>query len=177
MPVIMKTEASFRKIAALKLAKFIKPEIEGNRNGYWRAGWYVCSALLFQGLLLSLLPNRAKAAILRGSGQKSAAASYANRGSRSSIPGSSAGDLVWLGEGAWIDNTCRVTIGSNVCVSQGARIFTGNHDWSDPAFAYFGKPITIGDGVWITAFQVVPRRANPPQRGRPRLAGTRGNSW
>ena len=174
--MIIKTDANFRKIPALKLAKFIQPEIEGNRNVFARAGWYVCSALLFQGLLLSLLPNRAKAAILRVFGAKVGRGFVCKPRVTIKYPWFLvAGDFVWLGEGVWIDNTCAVTIGSNVCVSQGVRIFTGNHDWSDPAFAYFGKPVTVGDGVWITAFQVVGPGAQIPSNVVVRLAGTRDN--
>ena len=61
------------------------------------------------------------------------------------------GDHVWLGETAWIDNHCPVRIGSHVCISQGACLFTGNHDWNDPAFRFFCTPIAIADGCWIGA--------------------------
>ena len=57
------------------------------------------------------------------------------------------GDHVWLGEGVWIDNHTTVGIGSDVCISQGAYLFTGNHDWNDPLFRFFCKPITVEDGV------------------------------
>ena len=57
----------------------------------------------------------------------------------------------WIGEDVWIDNLTSVTIGANVCVSQGAYLCTGNHDWSDPAFGLEVKPIKIEDGSWIGA--------------------------
>lgn len=62
------------------------------------------------------------------------------------------GDHCWLGERAWIDNLVPVTIGSNVCISQGAYLCTGNHDWADPGMGMMAKPITIEDGAWIGAF-------------------------
>jgi putative colanic acid biosynthesis acetyltransferase WcaF len=65
------------------------------------------------------------------------------------------GDHVWVGEKVWIDNHTSVRIGSNACVSQGAYLFTGNHDWTDPAFHFFCKPIEVGEGAWITAFCVI----------------------
>src|SRR5712664_3075710 len=40
------------------------------------------------------------------------------------------GEYSWIGEGAWIDSLGDVTIGAHVCLSQGAMIETGNHDWS-----------------------------------------------
>jgi putative colanic acid biosynthesis acetyltransferase WcaF len=67
----------------------------------------------------------------------------------------SIGDDSWIGEHAWIDNLVRVTIGSNACVSQGAYLCTGNHDWSDPAFGLIVKPIMIGDGAWVGAKSLI----------------------
>lgn len=57
----------------------------------------------------------------------------------------------WIGEDVWIDNLTSVTIGANVCISQGAYLCTGNHDWSDPAFGLEVKPIIVEDGSWIGA--------------------------
>ena len=61
------------------------------------------------------------------------------------------GDHCWLGEGCWIDNLDRVVIGSNVCVSQGAMLLTGNHDYTLASMPYRNAPITIEDGAWIGA--------------------------
>ena len=61
------------------------------------------------------------------------------------------GDYCWLGEGCWIDNLDRVSIGSNVCISQGAMLLTGNHDYTNPAMPYRNASITIEDGAWIGA--------------------------
>lgn len=65
------------------------------------------------------------------------------------------GDHVWIGEDAWLDSLARIRIGSHVCISQGAYLCTGNHDWSDPAFGLIVKPITIEDGSWIGARSTV----------------------
>ena len=67
----------------------------------------------------------------------------------------SIGTDCWIGEDCWIDNLAPVSIGSDVCLSQGVYLCTGNHDWSDPAFGLIVKPITIGDGAWIAAKAVV----------------------
>lgn len=65
------------------------------------------------------------------------------------------GDRVWLGEGCWIDNLDKVTIGNDVCVSQGALLLTGNHDYTRATFDYRNAPIVLEDGVWIGAKAVV----------------------
>ena len=61
------------------------------------------------------------------------------------------GNNCWFGEECWIDNLVPVTLGNNVCISQGAYLCTGNHDWSDPAFALIVRRIRIEDGAWIGA--------------------------
>jgi putative colanic acid biosynthesis acetyltransferase WcaF len=65
------------------------------------------------------------------------------------------GDHSWLGEDCWIDNLAAVRIGNNVCLSQGAYLCTGNHDWSDPVFGLIVKPINLGDGAWVGAGAIV----------------------
>lgn len=61
------------------------------------------------------------------------------------------GDNCWIGESVWIDNLDKVTIGSNVCISQGAMLLTGNHDYTVPSMPYRNAPIVIEDGAWIGA--------------------------
>ena len=65
------------------------------------------------------------------------------------------GNDVWLGENAWIDNLDEVIIGNNVCISQGALLLTGNHDYTLSTFDYRNAPIIIEDGAWIGAKTVV----------------------
>ncbi len=67
----------------------------------------------------------------------------------------SIGDHSWVGEDCWIDNLAPVAIGSHVCVSQGAYLCTGNHDWSDPAFGLILGPVTLRDGAWVGARAVI----------------------
>ena len=67
----------------------------------------------------------------------------------------SVGNNVWIGECVWIDNLDRVSIGDSVCISQGALLLTGNHDYASSAFDYRNAPITIADGAWVGARAVV----------------------
>ena len=54
-----------------------------------------------------------------------------------------------------IDNLDQVTIGNNVCISQGSLLITGNHDYTKVNFPYRNAPIVIEDGAWIGAKAVV----------------------
>jgi putative colanic acid biosynthesis acetyltransferase WcaF len=61
------------------------------------------------------------------------------------------GDYVWIGEKVWIDNLGSVSIGNNVCISQGAMLLTGNHNYHSETFDLMVRPIVVEDGVWIGA--------------------------
>jgi putative colanic acid biosynthesis acetyltransferase WcaF len=65
------------------------------------------------------------------------------------------GENCWIGEDVWIDNLENVVIGSNVCLSQGALLLTGSHEYNISSFLYSLAPITLEDGVWIGAKAVV----------------------
>ncbi|MEZ0243280.1 MAG: WcaF family extracellular polysaccharide biosynthesis acetyltransferase [Sphingomonas sp.] len=67
----------------------------------------------------------------------------------------SIGDHSWIGEQAWIDNLAPVTIGADCCVSQGAYLCTGSHDWTAPGFTLITRPITLEPGAWVAARAVV----------------------
>jgi putative colanic acid biosynthesis acetyltransferase WcaF len=67
----------------------------------------------------------------------------------------SIGDYTWIGENAWIDNLTHISIGNHVCISQGAYLLTGNHDFNKTTFDLMVKPITIEDGAWIGAKAIV----------------------
>jgi Acetyltransferase (isoleucine patch superfamily) len=65
------------------------------------------------------------------------------------------GDYSWVGEKVWIDNLADVTIGKHVCISQGAMLLTGNHNYSKPSFDLMVEGIVLEDGVWIGAQSMV----------------------
>ncbi len=65
------------------------------------------------------------------------------------------GENSWIGEHAWIDNLAPVTIGNDCCVSQGAYLCTGSHDWTAPGFELITRPITLEPGAWVAAKAVV----------------------
>ena len=65
------------------------------------------------------------------------------------------GNFVWIGEEVWIDNLAQVTIANNVCISQGALLLTGSHDYKKPGFDLVVKSIVVEEGVWICAKSII----------------------
>lgn len=65
------------------------------------------------------------------------------------------GNYVWIGEATWIENMAKVKIGNNCCLSQGAMLLTGNHNFKKITFDLVIGEITLEDGVWIGAHAIV----------------------
>jgi len=65
------------------------------------------------------------------------------------------GNNTWIGENVWIDSLVMITIGCNVCLSQGAVLITGSHNYKKPSFDLVTGSIILEDGVWIGALAVV----------------------
>ncbi|MBK0378185.1 WcaF family extracellular polysaccharide biosynthesis acetyltransferase [Mucilaginibacter segetis] len=61
----------------------------------------------------------------------------------------------WIGENVWIDNLVMVTIGSNVCISQGAFLQTGSHNYKKTTFDLITGNIVLEDGVWIGCAAII----------------------
>jgi len=140
------------EIAQLKvdLSRPDNSEYDKGRSPFLIALWHFFGAPLVRS---NLLPVPAlKCAVLRLFGARIGKSVYAKAGLRVKFPWYlSVGDYCWLGEDAWIDNLAPVTIGSSVCISQGAYLCTGNHDWSAPNMKLFRRPITLEDGSWVGA--------------------------
>jgi putative colanic acid biosynthesis acetyltransferase WcaF len=67
----------------------------------------------------------------------------------------SIGDNVWLGENVWLDSLGKIIIGPNTCISQGAMLITGNHNYKKSTFDLMVKDIILEDGVWLGAGAIV----------------------
>ena len=65
------------------------------------------------------------------------------------------GHNTWVGENVWIDCLVPISIGNNVCLSQGAVLLTGSHDYKKTTFDLITKGIILEDGVWIGALAIV----------------------
>jgi putative colanic acid biosynthesis acetyltransferase WcaF len=65
------------------------------------------------------------------------------------------GNHVWIGEQVWIDNLENVEIGHHVCISQGAMLLCGNHNYKKSSFDLMVGKIILEEGAWIGAQTVV----------------------
>jgi len=61
------------------------------------------------------------------------------------------GSYSWIGENVWIDNLEEVVIGDNCCISQGAMLLCGNHNYKKSTFDLITGKIVMEDGAWVGA--------------------------
>ncbi|MEO6849154.1 MAG: WcaF family extracellular polysaccharide biosynthesis acetyltransferase [Mucilaginibacter sp.] len=59
------------------------------------------------------------------------------------------GNEVWIGEKVWIENLVMITIGSNICISQGVVLHTGSHNYKKKTFDLMTGHVVLQDGVWL----------------------------
>lgn len=64
------------------------------------------------------------------------------------------GDRCWIGDGVWFHNRDRITVGSDVSISQETYLTTGAHAFRTD-MGLITRPIAIEDGAWITSRCVV----------------------
>jgi putative colanic acid biosynthesis acetyltransferase WcaF len=65
------------------------------------------------------------------------------------------GNYCWIGEHVWIDNLDHVMISDNCCISQGAMLLCGNHNFKKSTFDLITLPITLEEGAWVGAYSIV----------------------
>jgi putative colanic acid biosynthesis acetyltransferase WcaF len=119
-----------------------------------RVLWYVCNAVVFASWLIPV--SAPKRWLLRRFGARIGSGVVIKPRVNIKYPWRlSVGEDSWIGEGVWIDNVGRVDIDRDVCLSQGAQLLTGNHDYRDPAFGLLVGPIVIEKEAWVGAFSTV----------------------
>jgi putative colanic acid biosynthesis acetyltransferase WcaF len=118
-----------------------------------RVVWYMIHALFFR----SAFPvSSVKIALLRMFGARIGKGVVIKPHCSIKYPWNlTVGDYTWLGEEVWIDNLDRVTVGSHCCISQGALLLCGNHDYTRETFDLITRPIVLEDGVWVGAKSTV----------------------
>lgn len=138
---------------ASELEAYNAGDFQRGRSRAIEALWCIVQALF----LRSFVPGTAqRSAALRLFGARIGKGVVIKPGTRVKFPWKlEVGDHTWIGEDVWIDNLAFVKIGNNCCLSQGAYLCTGSHDWSKPSFDLIVKPIEIHDNAWIAARALV----------------------
>ena len=149
-PIMCTTETEEKSV---RLDLFANPEFSRGASWAVEFGWIILSGMLVE----SWVPgSRWRQALLRVFGARIGSGVVIKPRVRVKFPWRlEVGDHVWIGEGVWIDNLDRVTIGAHACISQGAYLCTGSHDWAKQSFDLITKPIQIGEGAWVAAHSVV----------------------
>lgn len=139
----------------------MKTNLAEYRNDWYMPGnpvkrllWYYTSLLFFQSYWLPFSPL--KVLLLRAFGAKVGKGVLLKPHVTIKYPWRlTIGNYCWIGERVWIDNLAPITIKSHVCLSQGAYLLTGNHDYSLASFDLIVKSIVLEEGVWIGAKAIV----------------------
>lgn len=133
----------------MRLDLFANPDFERGASRLTEAAWLVLSGLVVS----SWLPGSSwRRMLLRAFGAEIGSGVIIKPGVRVKFPWRlTLGDHVWIGESVWIDNLAQVTIGAHCCISQGAYLCTGSHDWRDPRFALITHPIVLEGECWVGA--------------------------
>ena len=109
--------------------------------------WWLISNLIFSN---AWTPSSLRPRILRIFGARIGSGVIIRRGIRVHFPWNlEIGDNCWIGEEVWFINHEKVTIGSDVCISQRSIICSGGHDYRSASLEYAHKPVEIKDGAWI----------------------------
>ena len=139
----------------------MKTQLDTFDNKWYKPGsrikiglWYFCNAIFLKNKYNPF--SKLKVSVLRLFGAKIGKGVVLKPSISVKYPWKlSIANNVWVGENVWIDNLDQVTIGSNVCISQGALLLCGNHNYKKSSFDLIVKPIELKDGVWIGAKSTV----------------------
>tara|TARA_B100001287_G_scaffold237831_1_gene210990 strand:+ start:18076 stop:18624 length:549 start_codon:yes stop_codon:yes gene_type:complete len=113
-----------------------------------RLSWYFINIIFFKSSLIPL--NKLKVFLLRFFGASVGKGVVVKPCVNIKYPWNlEIGNYVWLGENVWIDNLDKVTILDHSCISQGATLLCGNHDYFSSSFDLITQPITLEQGAWI----------------------------
>lgn len=137
------------RTAGRRLAGFTGHGYDKGRNPLWQFAWFLVSGAI---TIRWWCPPKIRVAILRGFGADIGDNVLIRHRVRIHWPWKlSVGDDSWIGEEAWILNLEPVSIGSDVCISQGVFLCTGSHHHRSPTFEFDNAPIVVEDRAWIAA--------------------------
>lgn len=135
------------------LSRFNNDWYKPGRNTFILSIWYLTNFLFFR----SFFPNYGfKRFLLRLFGAKVGKGVIIKPHVSIKFPWKLViGNHVWIGEGVWIDNLAKVTLKDHSCVSQGALLLCGNHNYKRSSFDLLVSEITLEEGAWAGAKTVV----------------------
>jgi putative colanic acid biosynthesis acetyltransferase WcaF len=136
------------------LASYQNKAYHPGGNAIKRLLWFYVNAVIFK---TSLLPiNAVKTNLLRLFGARIAKGVVIKPCVNIKYPWNlTIGQNTWIGENVWIDSLVIINIGANVCLSQGAVLLTGSHNYKKKTFDLITGSIILADGVWIGAGAIV----------------------
>ena len=141
-------------MSGVRLRNYDNSWFDPGRTAVWRALWFFFGLPVLRSQLIP--SSGVRVGLLRLFGATIGAGVVIKTGVRVKYPWHlTVGEDTWIGEECWIDNLTTVRIGSDCCLSQGAYLCTGNHDWTDPHFGLVIAPVTMGDGSWAGARSIL----------------------
>jgi putative colanic acid biosynthesis acetyltransferase WcaF len=131
------------------LSKFNNDWYNSGGNFFSRACWYIVSSWFFKSAFPFYAPKRF---FLRLFGAKVGKGVVIKPHVTIKYPWHLVtGNHVWIGERVWIDNLTNVTLKDNACISQGALLLCGNHNYRKTTFDLIAREIIIEEGAWVGA--------------------------
>jgi putative colanic acid biosynthesis acetyltransferase WcaF len=136
------------------LKSYSNSSFSHGKNIFFRFVWIICSSFFFKTDIP--FPSKLKSFLLKLFGAEVGNGLIIRTNVNIKQPWClKIGNNVWIGESVWIDNLVMVEIRDNVCISQGAMLLTGNHDYSKSSFDLITGQIYLDNGVWIGAKAIV----------------------
>jgi putative colanic acid biosynthesis acetyltransferase WcaF len=138
-----------------RLADYAEPaeHYDRGRGRLWQITWLAVQSL---GFAAWWFPRTLRPVVLRAFGAKVGANVVIRHKVRVQWPWKLViGNDTWVGEESWLYNAGHLTIGSDVCLSQGVFLVAGDHDRGAADFHPREKAIVVEDGVWLAAQSMV----------------------
>lgn len=138
-----------------RLATYADRGNDRGRGRLWQVAWTLVHGLFFTSWWF---PRRLRPPILRLFGAKIGTGVIIRHRVRVTWPWKLViGDNSWIGEDCWLHTAGHITIGSDVCLSQGVFLCPGDHDHSASDFPVRLGHIRVEDGAWLALQSLVLR--------------------
>ncbi|CDQ11291.1 putative glycose-acyl transferase, WcaF [Acidithiobacillus ferrivorans] len=141
-------QAEETMMLAQDLSRFRVPATFRGRSGWYVQLWWLVQASLFTWSPQVLYGWRRF--LLRLFGAKIGKGVIIRPSTRITYPWKvSIGDFAWVGDDVVLYSLGEIDIGANAVVSQRCYLCTGSHDYTQPTFDIYTKPILVGAEAWL----------------------------